>query len=414
MNRYLKYGLAVLTVFIIGFSVYYFLERQNNPIENSHQEEIYTCPMHPEIIKHQPGNCPICGMALVKKVTNNHDETDSSIDNLLKPANSFIVGEFQTATAKDTTISIKLNLPGQVTFDPNSTVNISARISGRIEKMYINYKYQNVKKGQLLFDLYSPELLTEQQNFVYLVTHDAENESIIKASKQKLLLYGMTNNQIKSLMATKTTNPTISIYSPASGIIIGTEKMDAKSPAAMTISNSTEALDVKEGNYIKKGEVVFKLMNTEKVWGIFNVLQGYSDLIKINQPMAITTEFDESNSINAKINFIETQLNPTEKTNRVRVYLDNRTLKLPIGLRLKGVINTSPKKTLWLQKQSMVSIGSKKIVFVKKGNGFEATAIKTGIETDDFVQIIGGISVKDTLAKNAQYLIDSESFIKTE
>lgn len=415
MNRYLKYGLAVLAVFIIGFSIYYFLEKQNNRIENSHEEAIYTCPMHPEIIKHQPGNCPICGMVLVKKIMNNHDENGSSIDNLLKPANSFIVGDFQTTTAKDTAISIELDLPGQITFDPNSTINISARINGRIEKMYINYKYQKVEKGQRLFDLYSPELLTEQQNFVYLITHDAENESIIKASKQKLLLYGMTNNQIKSLIAKKATNPTIAIYSPASGIIIGTEQMEETNPTMVPVSNSkTESLGVKEGNYIKKGEVIFKLMNTRKVWGIFNVLQGYNELIKINQPMVITTEFDGSSSINAKINFIETQLNPTEKTNRIRVYLDNRTMKLPIGLRLKGGIKIHPEKTVWLQKQSMVSIGSKKVVFVKKGNGFEVTAIKTGIETDDLVQIISGISVEDTVAKKAQYLIDSESFIKTE
>jgi Cu(I)/Ag(I) efflux system membrane fusion protein len=288
-------------------------------------------------------------------------------------------------------------------------------MSGRIEKMYVNYKYQKVNKGQKLFDLYSPELLTEQQNFIYMVINDVENPSIINASRQKLLLYGMTQNQINNLITSKTANPRISIYSPASGIIDGTETMaNASTPAMQSASNNTEILNVKEGNYIKKGEVIFKLLNTDKVWGIFNVIQGYNSLIKTSQSIRITTELDKEEFIDAKINFVETQLNATDKTNRIRVYLNNNKFKLPIGLRLQGVVKTNPVNGIWIQKQSMVSIGYKKIVFLKMENGFKASSIKTGIEMDDFIQIIEGISVKDTIAKNAQYLIDSESFIKTE
>ena len=372
--------------------------------------------MHPQIIRDKPGNCPICGMTLIKKITESQAEEDNSIDNLLKPTDNFIVGNYQTTTAKDTTLSSEVDLPGIVSYDPNSSVNIAARISGRIEKMYVNYKYQKVAKGQKLFDLYSPELLTEQQNFIYLVSNDSDNTSIIKASKQKLLLYGMTKNQINSLSSSKKVNPQVSIYSPASGIIQGTEKMDNTSNSTMqSTSNNTEILNIKEGNYIKKGEVVFKLVNTDKVWGIFNVSQGYNSLIKTNQAIKIATELDKNEFMDAKINFIETQFNPADKSNRIRVYLNNNNkLKLPIGLRLQGIVKTNSIQGVWLQKQALVSIGNKKIVFIKKNNGFKATAIKAGIEIDDFIQIISGISVKDTLAKNAQYLIDSESFIKTE
>ncbi len=416
MNKYLKYSLILIVISSIGFAVYFFVIKSGNHSENSHQTEVYTCSMHPEIIRDKPGNCPICGMTLVKKITESQAEEDNSIDNLLKPTDNFIVGNYQTTTAKDTTLSSEINLPGIVSYDPNSSVNIGARISGRIEKMYVNYKYQKVAKGQKLFDLYSPELLTEQQNFIYLVSNDSDNKSIIKASKQKLLLYGMTKNQINSLSSSKKVNPQVSIYSPASGIIQGTEKMDNTSNSTMqSASNNTEILNIKEGNYIKKGEVVFKLVNTDKVWGIFNVSQGYNSLIKTNQSIKIATELDKNEFIDAQINFIETQFNPADKSNRIRVYLNNNNkLKLPIGLRLQGIVKTNSIQGVWLQKQALVSIGNKKIVFIKKNNGFKATAIKAGIEIDDFIQIISGISVKDTLAKNAQYLIDSESFIKTE
>ncbi|PVX47542.1 Cu(I)/Ag(I) efflux system membrane fusion protein [Flavobacterium sp. 103] len=415
MNRYLKFAILFLVVVFIGIAIYFFATKSGKHSEMEHQNEVYTCSMHPEVIKDKPGSCPICGMTLVKKVTEDHSEKNDSINDLLKPTDSFVVGNYQTTTVKDTVINSEISLPGIVSYDPNSSVNISARISGRIEKMYVNYKYQKVTKGQKIFEIYSPELLNEQQNFIYLISNDSQNTSIINSAKQKLLLYGMSNNQVNTLASAKKVNPVIVIYSPANGIITGTEKMTSSSVSPMSnTSSNTETLDIKQGNYIKKGEVVFKLANTDKVWGIFNVLQGYNSLIKINQSIDISSELDEKNSIYSKINFVETQLNPTDKTNRIRVHLNNSTIKLPIGTRLQGVVQLNSTKGIWLQKQTLVSLGNKKVVFIKLDNGFKATAIQTGIEIDDFVQIIGGVSVGDTIAKNAQYLIDSESFIKTE
>ena len=415
MNRYLKFATLFLVVVFIGIAIYFFATKSGNHSEMEHQNEVYTCSMHPEVIKDKPGSCPICGMALVKKVTEDHSEKNDSINDLLKPTDNFVVGNYQTTTVKDTVINSEISFPGIVSYDLNSAVNISARISGRIEKMYVNYKYQKVTKGQKIFEIYSPELLTEQQNFIYLISNDSQNTSIINAAKQKLLLYGMSNNQVNTLASAKKVNPVIAIYSPANGIITGTETMSKASTSPMSnASNTTEALDVKEGNYIKKGEVIFKLANTDKVWGIFNVLQGYNSLIKMNQSIDITSELDEKDNIYGKINFVETELNPTDKTNRIRVYLNNSTLKLPIGTRLQGVVQLNSQKGFWLQKQTLVSLGNKKVVFLKLDNGFKATTIQTGIEIDDFVQIIGGVSVGDTIAKNAQYLIDSESFTKTE
>ncbi len=415
MNRYLKFAILFLVVVFIGIAIYFFATKSGKHSEMEHQNEVYTCSMHPEVIKDKPGSCPICGMTLVKKVTEDHSEKNDSINDLLKPTDSFVVGNYQTTTVKDTVINSEISLPGIVSYDPNSAVNIAARTSGRIEKMYVNYKYQKVTKGQKIFEIYSPELLTEQQNFIYLISNDSQNTSIINSAKQKLLLYGMSNNQVNTLASAKKVNPVIVIYSPANGIITGTEKMTSSSVSPMSnTSSNTETLDIKQGNYITKGEVVFKLANTDKVWGIFNVLQGYNSLIKMNQSIDITSELDEKNNIYGKINFVETQLNPTDKTNRVRVYLNNSTLKLPIGTRLQGVVQLNSQKGFWLQKQTLVSLGNKKVVFLKLDNGFKATTIQTGIEIDDFVQIIGGVSVGDTIAKNAQYLIDSESFIKTE
>jgi Cu(I)/Ag(I) efflux system membrane fusion protein len=415
MKKFIKYGLIVLGMAIIGIAIYFLAVKPSQHSEKNLQTEVYTCSMHPEIIRDKPGSCPICGMTLVKKVVQNEVVESKSIEDLLKPTDNFIVGNYKTTTPKDTTLTIEINLPGIVAYDPNAAVNIAARMNGRIERMYVNYKFQSVTKGQKLFDLYSPELLTDQQNFIYMISDNMGNhESIIKASKEKLLLYGMTNAQINALVSTKKSNPIITIYSPASGIIEGTDSMVKSAGGAMQNSGSTEPLAIKEGDYLKKNQTVFQLLNTNKVWGIFNVSQGNNSLIKTNQSIRISTELNENDFINARINFIETQFNPVDKTNRIRVYLDNSRSKLPIGLRLQGVVITNPMKGIWIQKQAMVSIGNKKVVFVKMGNGFKASAIQTGIEMGDYVQVVSGISASDAIAQNGNYLIDSESFIKTE
>jgi Cu(I)/Ag(I) efflux system membrane fusion protein len=100
--------------------------------------------------------------------------------------------------------------------------------------------------------------------------------------------------------------------------------------------------------------------------GCFNVMQGQSTLIKMNQPIRFSSEFDQNDFINAKVDFIETQLSETDKTNRIRVYLNNSNLKFPIGLRLQGIIETNPIQGIWVQRQALVSIGSKKVVLSKK------------------------------------------------
>ncbi len=451
MNKYLKYSLLAIAVLTVGFAIYYFVMKSeyndffsneevtytcpmpedsvfsNQPgschkcgmklikVEKEPQQQsIYTCSMHPEIIRDAPGSCPICGMDLVKKVSEKQAVESNSIEHLLQPTDRFVVGNFETTVPRDTIITTELHLPGIVAYDPNSSVNIAARISGRIEKMYVNYKFQKVYKGQRLFDLYSPELLTEQQNYLYLIANDSENASIIKASKQKLLLYGMSGHQINSLASAKRVNPVISIYSPTSGIVEGTESMAETASGNMQIAETTTSLTLKEGNYIKKNEVVFKLVNTDRVWGVFNVIQGANSLIKVNQTIKISSELDEKDYFNGRVNFIETQLNQKEKTNRIRVYLNNTKLRFPIGLRLQGIIETNPVHGIWIRKKAVVSLGTKKIVFVKKERGFQATGIKVGMEINDFVQVIEGVSVQDRLVANAQYLIDSGSFIKTE
>jgi len=142
------------------------------------------------------------------------------------------------------------------------------------------------------------------------------------------------------------------------------------------------------------------------------VIQGYASQIKAGQSIQIVSELDPDEVVNAKVDFVETQLNSSEKTNQIRVYLNNAQRQFPIGLRLEGKIETLSQKGIWLPKQALVSLGSHQLVFVKKGNGFQSTKVKTGIERKGWIQILSGISTEEEVAENGYYLMDSESFIR--
>jgi membrane fusion protein, copper/silver efflux system len=415
MKKVLWIIILVFAITGIGLGAFYFVTRKNNSTQNHDIETIYTCPMHPEIIRNKPGKCPICGMNLVQKVTKNVALSKKDLANVLLPTDTYVIGNYNTVHPKDTSLLSELFFPGVTMYDPNSSITISARMDGRLEKMYVKYKFQQINKGQKLFEIYSPELLTEQQNFLYILKNDSENSSLIESGRQKLMLYGMTKNQIETLSETKTTHPNITIYSPVDGIIDETQAVGMKSESMSQVNLgklSTQALNLKEGSYIKKNTPIFRLISVKNIWGVFNVLQGSNDLISKGSPVKITSELNRKTSFDGKIDFIETQLKSENKTNSFRVYILNTQLKLPIGLRLEASTLSGPIKGLFIQRQAFVTIGSKQVVFIKKDKHFFAKEVELAHEINGYVKVLSGLTTQDEIAENAQYLTDSESFIK--
>lgn len=403
---------VVVIVLVVVAAVTYWAVIINKPqSEHSHSDDIYTCSMHPQITSNQPGACPICGMDLVKKSSLGHNESDTTLGNLLLSPNKFVVGNSPTISAIDTTFQFTLTLPGEVAYNPNTAVNIAAKVGGRIEKLHVNYVYQPIQKGQKLFDLYSPELLTEQQNYLYLLQNDVANTAMISAAKQKLLLYGMTEAQVKQLGKTLKTNPIISIYSPAAGVVQNKAMQPSKGQMGATIpAQLQQDFGVKEGMYITKGETVFKLLSTQQVWGVFYLLTADAAIVKEGLSIDITPENDPKSSSKAKISFVETQLTGDTKSTVVRVEMTNQH-NWPIGLRLNGMVKSGPIKGIWLPKEAVINLGAQSAILVAEENGFRVTYVKTGITAGNYIQLIDLPNAAVKVAQNAQYWFDNESFI---
>jgi Cu(I)/Ag(I) efflux system membrane fusion protein len=404
-----------LWIYILMISVtILFLEscnskQTNNAEITSASKDVYTCSMHPQVHEDHPGNCPICGMKLIKKNAKPVAINNIELETLLKPTNEFVVASLPLTTPQESDINVPVNAYGTIEADTRAAGTVSARVSGRIEKLYLRYRFQNVKAGQKILEIYSPELLTAQQNLLFLIKNDAQNTSFINAAKQKLILLGMSAMELKKVIETGKPLYSISVYSNYGGYVIGDGVNQNEMNNAAFV---TQELPLKEGMYINKGQTLFNIMNRNKSWVALQIFPNEQSLIKKGDAVQIIPETDAVAVIKGKIDFIEPFFRGDSKTLTARVNFDNKNM-LTLGSQVTAKIFTGKKKGLWLPQTAVLTLGMNDVAFLKSQGGFAAHKITTGMRTGDKVQILSGLNATDTVAANAQYLIDSESFIQT-
>jgi Cu(I)/Ag(I) efflux system membrane fusion protein len=415
-RRFLQYHLSILTV---GLAIFLFScnDKGKNPAEPGKAKEVWTCSMHPEIIRDGPGSCPICGMDLIKKEEKAIALKGIQIDDLLQPANHFVVSSIPVISLQSQKKAIPVDVFGSVTYDSRHINIISARVSGRIEKLYVRYRYQHIHKGDRIMDIYSPELSTAQQELLFLVQNDPENDGLIRAAKQKLLLLGMSEEQLNKVLLSKKPLSTITIYSNYSGHL---HEAGNSMPASINneakndVAATMEELPIKEGMYVQQGQNIFQVFNTENIWVLLNIFPESQSIVKVGNPVKIVPETNSAMSLSGKIDFIEPVFRPESKTLTARVYLKNTMGMIPIGAQIRAQIFTEQELTNWLSKDAVLSLGMDKVVFLKTAGGFRAHKIETGLSYKNQIQILSGLKETDSVAANGQYLADSESFIKVK
>jgi len=234
----------------------------------------------------------------------------------------------------------------------------------------------------------------------------------VNAAKQRLLLLGMSSEQLQKVVSTGRTIFAITVYSNYTGHIHEAGAMQEMSTVAkMDVSAQTEALNIKEGMYVTKGQTIFQLFNTDKSWVLLNFFADDAALVKKGTPVTILPE-TSSDSFTASIDYVELVYRNSSKTVTARVYFDNSNNYIPIGSQVKAMMQMNTGNINWLPKQTVLSLGMDKIVLLKTAGAFKVQQVNTGITTGDFIQVTDGISAQDSVAANAQYLMDSESFIK--
>lgn len=375
----------------------------------------YTCPMPEDsVFSDQPGKCPKCGMDLVKTGAEVGGAPD--LEALLRPTNEFVLSGIPVVALQPDQKDIAVDALGLVEYDTRYTGSIPANISGRIEKLYVRYRFQKIAAGQKIMDIYSPELMQAQENLLLILRNDPSNQDMIHAARQKLLLLGMSGEQLNKVVRKGKPDFAVSVYSRYSGHIhesgLSSAMGSATDPMEEAASLTTMELKLKEGMYVDKGQTVFKVYNRDKVWVSLSLFPEDAALVAKGQEVHIVPEAAAGLHFAGTVDFIEPFFRAGTKTQTVRIYFDNSRMRLPAGSQVKAAIAVGKKAGNWLPQAAVVSLGLHKVVFKKVAGGFVATKVTTGIENGDEVAIVDGLGEADSVAQNAQYLTDSESFIK--
>jgi membrane fusion protein, copper/silver efflux system len=420
----------IITVFVL-ISLLFVSSCKQTDNDHDH-EDTYTCPMHPNVTSDKPGKCPVCGMDLVKR-DNAVPDSAVSEKKYATPLEQGIATGVKTTQGLYKTMDITLNAQGVVTYDTRFVYTISTRVGGRLESVTTKYDYQQLQKGEKLVEIYSPELVTAQREYLFILENE-KDPSLLESSKNKLRVMGFTDAQIRALSGSKNILVRIPVYSPHSGYVISsestppgmTETTNTSTPASggmgmvstptenSTQNSSSPATSreiIREGQYVQSGQALVKVVNADALRIELNLPSAYSSLISKGE--SVYLNFGNGHSHNATIDFVEPFFSQGQEFLKVRVYTRD-VENMHIGHLVDAQIQVSSKKSLWIPRNSVVNLGVDQVVFVKKGEVFEPQKVSAGIDNNEWIQIKSGLTGKEIIAANASYLVDSESFIRVK
>lgn len=354
-------------------------------------KEIYTCPMHPSVISDKPGACPVCGMALVKKTNQKNVSSDelTILQSVSLSPTQRVIANVATETVKQQTIKQTINAVGVVDFAEPNLATITARFSGRVEKLFVNYTGEIVKKGQELFELYSPDLISAQNEL--LLAAKNKQEMLLQVARIRLNThFGLSEQQISEIEKSNKILYSIPFHSPISGTVISKE--------------------IQEGQYVDEGIILYRIADLSKVWVYLDVYEKDIPFVKVGSPVQLTSEAFGSEIFKGIIFFIDPIVNSETRTLRVRTEFSNPSGKLKPQMYVSAQIITQIKNALVVPSSAILYTGKRKVVWVEvKENTFEPRDVVTGIQSEDKVEIISGLNPGDVVVISGGYLLDSES-----
>ena len=356
----------------------------------------YTCSMDPQVKEDKPGKCPICKMELTavkKSSSQNGDEIQLSEQQIQ-------LGNIHTNTVNSSMLGDNIVLTATLNIDQMKTTSISARVMGRIEKLYFKNTGDYVNKGSRLFDLYSEELNNAKQELILALERKETLDNsiidfnqLIQSAKYKLQLWGMSNAQIEELVRTKKTTPTTTFYSNASGYIT--------------------MLELKEGDYTMEGSTVMRLADLSTVWAEAQVYASQLSQIDRNGIAEVQIPDIPGKKVTGKIAFVNPEINTDTRINLIRVSITNPGNQLKPGMPAYVILKNRQHNMLSLPIDAVIRDGKGATVWVQTvKNTFKNRMVEVGMETGERIEIESGLKEGDVIVITGAYLINSEYIFK--
>ncbi|HZO99578.1 MAG TPA: efflux RND transporter periplasmic adaptor subunit [Terriglobia bacterium] len=368
----------------------------------------YEDPMHPWYRSDKPGIAPDCGMKLVPVYA--EEKPSVPVGSFppgtvqISPARQQLIG-VTTATAEYRTLDRQIRTVGRVETDETRTTNVHVRISGWIQKVFVDYTFQHVMKGDPLFTIYSPELLATEQEYLLALKaqkslggspyHEVAtgSEMLLEAARRRLALWDLTDGQIRELERSGKPQREITIYSPATGHV--------------------QERKAFPNQYVTPDTNLYTLVDHSTVWVYADVYESELPLVRVGQEAAITTESLPGQTIRGRVDYIQPHLMTETRTLPVRMEFPNPDLKLKPGMFVNVELHASLGRQLTVPSDAVLDSGVRQVVFVDRGNGyFEPRTVKLGEYSGSFATIQNGLRAGEKVVTRANFLIDSESNLR--
>ncbi len=365
----------------------------------------WAAPMDPTYIRNEPGKSPM-GMDLIPVYEEEDGEKLPQSTIKIDPVTVQNMG-VRTATVKRMELKKSIRALGTVTYDETKVYAVNLKFDGWIEKLFVDFVGESVRKGQALFEIYSPELVTAQKEYL-LASAQARNLSastypsvrenaqrLLNAARQRLEYWDLEKGQIKQLEQKGQVRKNLTIYSPANGVVI---KKDALA-----------------GHYVKAGMHQYEIADLSRVWVDVEVYEYELPYIKKGMPAAMELSYLPGKRFDGTVLFIYPFLNPETRTVKLRLAFDNQEGLLKPDMYANVYIESMiDAEALVIPQEAVIDSGLRKIVFLALGEGkFEPRPVTLGLEGENSTfQVLEGLKEGDTIVTSAQFMFDSESRLR--
>ncbi|MGB2696686.1 MAG: efflux RND transporter periplasmic adaptor subunit [Candidatus Zixiibacteriota bacterium] len=398
----MKNTILIILALLIGLGVGYVIFGGKDTISVSDAQttvkQLYTCGMHPEIISEEPGYCPICGMKLVPKKDGGESSEIGIIS--IDPTTVQNMG-LRTAPVQTGILSKTIRAYGQMDFDETRQYAINMKISGWIEKLYVDFEGAKVKTGDRLLDIYSPELVAAQKE--YLVAYknsknvtsiqsvSEQSNRLLTASEQRLANWDISQDQIQRLRSDGEVFKVLTMRAPATGVVVKKYAF--------------------EGAYLKAGANLFEVADLSTLWLRAFVYEHEIPFLRLGQEVLVELPYLPGESFSGTISFISPELDAKRQA-EVRINVPNPSGQLKPGMYSEVLIasHLHEKKKL-IPASAVINSGLRQLVFVDIGEGkFEPRQVEVGHYGDnDMLEIVSGLEPGEIIVTSGQFLLDSET-----
>ena len=353
-------------------------------------------PMSPTVHFDHPGKSPTMDMDLVPMYADQGGGNPDAIR--IDPAMIQNIGVV-TAPVERRKLTRTINTYGVVVPDEKSISDINTRVSGWIDRLYFDYTGMDVKKGQPMAVIYSPEMIAAEQEFLQAVSFASvsantvtPSNTLISSARERLRFFGMSDAEIDRLQSTGKVIDRVTIYSPSDGVIL--EK------------------DVFEGQKISEGQSLFKVANLYHVWILADVFKIDMPFLKLGSPATVT--YSNSETYDGRVDFVYPEVDVTARSAKVRIPLNNPGMVMKVGQYVNVAIHSPISyDAIAVPSQAVINTGLRQVVAVALGGGrFEIRQVMLGAYAGGYYEVTDGLNVGDTIVTSGQFLIDSDANLK--